>query len=199
MKIKGQLQWTDYLKSQLLHLQPSGWVRIVVYAFRGVLGLRPHRRPVFCCYWPVPHRTDDTRDYICGIYHILPIRSASKTGSAHIFSAKGIKCPFELEIADSGLNISNEFGYSNRPWGNFIKWKENRDILLLYHSDVLYSILPKRLFADPQQVDTIRAHLQRSKVPPASSRSQIGCIAVIVLFLILAVAALLFQLRATTP
>jgi len=31
MKLKGQLQWTDYLNSQLLHMQQNRVVRFMLY------------------------------------------------------------------------------------------------------------------------------------------------------------------------
>jgi len=39
MKIKVQLQWTDYLNAQLLHMQPNGFIRVVrlvAYSFMAL-------------------------------------------------------------------------------------------------------------------------------------------------------------------
>ena len=39
MKFAGQLQWTDYLNAQLLHLRPKGFIKIVLYGAISVMAL----------------------------------------------------------------------------------------------------------------------------------------------------------------
>jgi hypothetical protein len=97
---------------------------------------------------------------------------------------KELNSPFELEFTDTGMTTSNEFGNSTRPWKNFIKWKENSELIMLYHSDVMYSIIPKRIFSDSQQIETFKSYLEKEKVPAAKSRSIASCIIYIVLILV---------------
>lgn len=63
---------------------------------------------------------------------------------------KELHSPFEIEFTDTAMIFSNEFGNATRPWNHFTKWKENNELILLYHSDVIYNTLPKRIFTDPQ-------------------------------------------------
>jgi hypothetical protein len=173
MKVKGQLQWTDYLSSQLLHMQPSRLVRILLYGVLAVVG----------CY------------FIGGLYLFATGQSKFPLSAFLLifvfvelfllyryvmlpnqvkkifFRKKELGMPFELEFTDTGLVASYESGTSTRPWGNFIRWKENKDLLMLYHSDVKYSIIPKRFFIDPQQIETVKAYLKKNDVPTTKKRS----------------------------
>ena len=185
MKLKGQLQWTDYLNSTLLHMQPGRLSKIVLYgelllvgcAFIGgfyLLVIGRLERPIsfflpliiFLGIYPLYR------------YLLLPNRVKK------IFSQqKDLSSPFEMEFTDTALVASNEFGNSNRPWGNFIKWKENDDLLILYHSDILYTIIPKRIFTAPEQVEKVKAFLEKSNVPAAKNSSIAGSAAFFILLI----------------
>jgi hypothetical protein len=190
MKFKGQLQWTDYLNSQLLHMQSGGLMRIVLYGAITIMGLGV----VGALYLLATGQLDAQ---MIGIflplflmalffplyrYVILPGRIKKI-----FFQQKELSSPFEMEFTDTSMAVSNEFGSSNRPWGHFTKWKENKEVLMLYHSDVLYTIIPKRVFADAQQVETVKAFLEKNNVPVAKSRFAASCILYIVLFIAIAV------------
>jgi hypothetical protein len=103
------------------------------------------------------------------------------------FQQKELSLPFEMEITETGLVASNEIGNSNRPWANFRKWKEDQNLLLLYHSDLLFSMIPKRVFTSPEQVETIKALLAKSNVPVAKSRFMISCVLYTIILIVAAV------------
>lgn len=42
------------------------------------------------------------------------------------------------------------------PWGDYARWRENEDIVLFFHSDAMFQMLPKRAL-DPAQLEDIRA------------------------------------------
>jgi hypothetical protein len=97
---------------------------------------------------------------------------------------KELSMPYEIEITDAGLNITNELGNSLRPWKNFSKWKESKELFLLYHSDVMFTILPKR-FTDSAQIEAIRDNLKSNNVPAATNRRlMIGCLIYLVLMIL---------------
>lgn len=58
---------------------------------------------------------------------------------------KDLSAPFVIELTDETSSSHNEFGEGCLPWGTFVKWEENEKLLLLYRSDVLFHMLPKRL------------------------------------------------------
>jgi|GEM_PF-1243241 len=81
---------------------------------------------------------------------------------------KGLSAPFEIELTDEEFHFRNEFGDSRIPWGNFVKWKENAELLLLYRSNAAFHLLPKRLFPSGQAADYVLSHLRAHNVPNAA-------------------------------
>jgi hypothetical protein len=59
------------------------------------------------------------------------------------------------------LSVSSETGQARRPWSDYIKFLENDQLLLLYHSDVMFEIFPKSWFSSKEQVDEFRALASR--------------------------------------
>lgn len=55
-----------------------------------------------------------------------------------------------------GIRVSSDTVQATRPWSDYIKTLENQDLLLLYHSDVLFEIFPKSWFANREQADEFR-------------------------------------------
>lgn len=72
--------------------------------------------------------------------------------------------PFQFEIDEQGLR-SNEKKY---PWGQFAKYKENSQFILLYLGSINERaiILPKRAFTD-SQVDSLHEKLLAHKIKDA--------------------------------
>lgn len=58
------------------------------------------------------------------------------------------------------LFLSSEHGQAARSWGDFLKAKENDELILLYINDVRYEIIAKRWFGDASDLNTFRAHLK---------------------------------------
>ena len=47
-----------------------------------------------------------------------------------------------------------------RSWSDFLKAKENDELILLYINNVRYEIIAKRWFGDASGLNTFRAHLK---------------------------------------
>ena len=58
------------------------------------------------------------------------------------------------------LMVSTEYGSFDMPWSHFHGWAENDKMLLLFESDRLYRVIPKRVLSPEQQTD-LRQHLDR--------------------------------------
>jgi hypothetical protein len=190
MIVRGQLLWTDYLDSQLLHLRPDGLARYIAYGAVVLFGLGTLGCLVFAILAQAGFQLLILPLFVAAFialyrYVLLPNRVRK------IFSQqKELGAAFELEISESGLRASNEFGNSIRPWGNFTKWKENSSLLLLYHSDMMFSVLPKRCFPEADQAETIKSYLLQNGVPAANSRPllqglSVSCVVYIVLLVLM--------------
>jgi YcxB-like protein len=57
------------------------------------------------------------------------------------------------------LRVENERGQGTIPWADYLKWRENERLFLLYQSDVLFNVLPKRIFAHGSDLDAFRTIL----------------------------------------
>jgi hypothetical protein len=166
MKIKGQLQWADYLNAQILQGHLSRFTRISIYVFYysffsllfiGVIYLfltGEYGREkiylvflsVFFLFFPVLNRK------------VIMPNQAKKSFK----QIKALSLPFEIEFTETGIYTSNELGNSNLPWEYFTKWNENDDIINLYKSDAIIHMIPKRLFADSQQIEMLKSLLEKN-------------------------------------
>jgi hypothetical protein len=72
---------------------------------------------------------------------------------------KELSEPFIIEIGEDIIKVSSASGYSERPISDFHKWKENKSLFLIYQSDVLFNIIPKRFLTNPEQEEYIREQL----------------------------------------
>ncbi|MEM7133159.1 MAG: YcxB family protein [Chloroflexota bacterium] len=90
--------------------------------------------------------------------------------AAHAFAQqKDLSAPFTIEMTDEKFHMRNELGNSHIPWGDFVKWAENDEFLLLYRSNMLFHMLPKRLFDNPDEVDFVLERLRENSVPDRGS------------------------------
>lgn len=166
MKISGQLDWKDYLKAQRLHMRPSRAARAALYvAMVVVIGALAYGFGAMAAgagaeiwSWLLPL-------VIIGGLTVLYYYVLLPWNVRRIFSQqKELSVPLEHEITDSALVSSSQYGSGVRPWADFHKWKEDKDVLLLYMSDVMFVLIPKR-FCTAEQVEAIRSHLVANKIP----------------------------------
>jgi len=72
---------------------------------------------------------------------------------------KSLNLPFSIEATSEAFCAFNETGKTTMPWGHFVKWKESERLLLLYHSDILFNLVPKRLFQSGAELAEFRGFL----------------------------------------
>jgi len=77
---------------------------------------------------------------------------------------KDLHRPFTITVDEAGLQYINEMGEAKRLWNIFLKWKEDENILILYHSDLLFSMLPKR-YLNNGSTQFIREQLAKNNIP----------------------------------
>ncbi|OYV74971.1 MAG: hypothetical protein B7Z66_14655, partial [Chromatiales bacterium 21-64-14] len=66
---------------------------------------------------------------------------------------KELQKEFTFVTTDSSLNVEFANGHYNKPWIDYLKWKESRNLFLLYHADNLYQIIPKRCSHSAGDID----------------------------------------------
>ena len=74
-----------------------------------------------------------------------------------IFSQqKMLHAPHSLNITDEAISTKSEVGEAKLTWNYFPKWKEGKNIFLLYQSDVMFHLVPKRCFASLEEMAQFR-------------------------------------------
>ena len=53
------------------------------------------------------------------------------------------------------------------PWSDLTKWREGEGLFLLYGSDLIFYVLPKRAFQDAAAVDAFRDLLSAKIASPS--------------------------------
>lgn len=79
---------------------------------------------------------------------------------------RSLQLPFEGVCTESGIESTNANTTSRLPWSHLIRWKEGPTLFVVYQSDLMFNIVPKRCFAQPEQVDEFRALLTERLGPP---------------------------------
>ncbi len=199
MKISGQYLWTDYLDAQLLHLTPPRATRISLWLLGAMLAvsiismllLRVPIEYGAACLVPVL--------ILVGLYALYRYLIMPRQVKRIFNQQKELNSPFEIEFSEAGLSFSNEFGQTLRPWQMFLKWKENEKIFMLYHSDVMFSMFPKRLFTDGSHLLTIKHFLNENGVSSAPRKLNHIQKLLIYLLIIIAIGGSLYVLFAPNP
>lgn len=69
----------------------------------------------------------------------------------------------ELTWDDAGLTITCEHGSTIYKWPEWRGWGESHSLLILFQSEALYNILPKRAL-EPAEIEAIKRRLTDAKV-----------------------------------
>lgn len=78
---------------------------------------------------------------------------------------RSIQEPFSVEFEDQGLRFRNSNGEGLLPWRHLHRWRESKSAFVLYESDALIHILPKRHFESPMSAARFREMLEREAGP----------------------------------
>ena len=66
---------------------------------------------------------------------------------------KTLQAPYRISWSDQGILIESEYGDARMQWGDFRKLRQDQNLILLYESDRLYRLIPKRCFTQAQLAD----------------------------------------------
>ena len=173
MIIQGVLEWKDYLHALRLHMQPRPWLKIIGYILITFFVIAF----AFIIFGFLKNKSDLSTVFVisfCFLYLLAWYSIYVPYKAKKVYrQQKSLQLPFEVMVTKEGLNCSNEIGKSNIPWGNFLKWKENNNLFLIYYSDVLFQMLPKRLFNNLDDINAFRSVLS-SNIKRQSNRTFSG-------------------------
>lgn len=76
---------------------------------------------------------------------------------------KSLHEEFEFSWDETGFDLATPSARSRHHWADFRQWAEGPDGIILYQSDALFNMLPKRALSEEALAD-IRARLDQAKV-----------------------------------
>jgi hypothetical protein len=164
MEIKGTLQLEDLLSAHWLDVR-SRRSEVFLAGFQLVGG---SLLVWFCFVGVEPSRADWWSGWVILaalfyflflvlVYVPLKIRRNYR-------QRKNPRKELTITITDNSLNIQFENGHYNAPWEEYFKWRENRNLFLLYHDENhTYQIIPKGFFRSDGEIDMFQQTL-RDKV-----------------------------------
>ena len=151
--ISVQLSAADYIASQRLHMKWSKrrWIIVLAsYVPLLCLGIAAAWAGAFPREFPVPDARLFSSSSGCvgtsvGVLAaravLLPIKSR-RLYTSHKLLQSPIAYSWDLDH----FVAKSEYGNSSIPWSKFLKFKENKEIFLLYVSRLQFFCLPKRAF-----------------------------------------------------
>lgn len=72
--------------------------------------------------------------------------------------------PRKLNISEAGILSDGPQGHIETPWSRYVRFRETKRLFMLYLSNDVKGIVPKRVFQDPAQMNSFRAFVS-ARVP----------------------------------
>ena len=159
-----QLVADDLVAAHRLHSRPSGWRLIALGAALAVL-LAVFVTPYFL---PAPYGQPDAvwtsavPLLACVLaFVLLRLFFLPWTARRMYRQQKSLRDPTDLEWNTTGVTFRSASAQGTTAWEDFLKWKEDERLFLLYLSSCLFHMVPKRVFASPADEQNFRRHLAR--------------------------------------
>jgi len=83
---------------------------------------------------------------------------------------KALQRAYALSWNDEKLTVDGEDTHVGTPWSDFLRWRENEQVYLIYSNRVLFRIIPKRTFPDQASITELRRLLQEKIGPMGASK-----------------------------
>lgn len=83
---------------------------------------------------------------------------------------RSLQEPFDAAFDTAGMRVNNERGDAMLPWTDVHKWRESKRLFLIYQSDALFHLLPKRCFESEAEQKGLRELLLAQVGPPNVAR-----------------------------
>ena len=91
----------------------------------------------------------------------LHARRLPRTWRQQFEQQKSLQEHFTYSWNDTGLEVSTNLGQARRPWSHFARHAEDAHFILLYHSDAMFELIPKRWFDDTSTLESLRTEISR--------------------------------------
>ena len=162
MNIQAKLTAEDYVQAQFLHMRPRPvykWLGILTIFFTLLAAGASTRACIRgCAPWHQPVIIIAALAYLFIWFQLVLPRKARK-----IFAQqKLLHGPMEIVITPDGFSTAAAHGTSNLKWSELHKYKAGKRLMLVYQSDVIFHMFPRRWFASDADWDQLQAYLKQS-------------------------------------
>jgi hypothetical protein len=156
--ITAQLDESDFVSAQSLHRRWSRrktLVAILVVLIAGALGL------YLLCQGMYSAGCGMIGGVIGGAIGGSVVRYLYVPWKARrVFrQQKSLQREFELYWSDEGMRVKDTNGEYSSAWSDFVRWKEDDRLFLVYLSDIAFYMVPKRAFPASSEVQGFRNKL----------------------------------------
>jgi hypothetical protein len=162
--LQCKLKPEDYIKAQYLHMRPSPWLK---YFGIALLSL-----------WLVFFIALASRSLTTAVDAFIPILFFGVTYALIIFAIipwnvrrifsqqKTLQAEYETVISPETIEATSEYGKTTIRLSDFYKYKIGKDIILLYQSQALFHIFPRRFFVSEEDFKTFLSYLETNLGSP---------------------------------
>jgi hypothetical protein len=158
MKYQLQIEYADYKAAQRLHMTPRRPFKIILYFLLALFVLA-------CCFAVQKFlKGGEGQDfgflvgvtvYLFLMFGVLfPYR-----WKKNYQQQKLLHMPFQYEFTTDTFCTFTEYGNVALPWKTFHKWREGKTLFLVYQTDRLFHLIPKRIFQCPEDQAQLRGYL----------------------------------------
>lgn len=84
------------------------------------------------------------------------------TRARRTHQSKALRAPSVISWDDDRLRFESEYEGLRLPWGDVVRTKEDDRSLLIYVTDNVFRLIPKRVFAGSESLAQLREQLQRA-------------------------------------
>jgi hypothetical protein len=164
--ITVQLQEADYVAAVRLHRRKSKinlWTAgsVLCYLLGGVLFLV--FAPAGQAFWAYVIFVAGAFLVVFTIWtHFIGIPRSVRR---RFRQQKALQRPYTVDWNDEKLTVDGEDLHAGIGWSDFIRWREDEQLFLIYSNRITFRILPKRTFPDQSSIVELSRLLQ-AKIGP---------------------------------
>ena len=163
IQIKGQYELADFKKAHALHARRGRLATWGLYYVIGVMAFVTVAGGVLAIMGRFPWSNVLISALVLGLFVIVRFVLMPRQLKRIFTQQKDLSAPFEMTLTDQEFAMRNEFGESHLPWDSFVKWREDKEMLLLYRSDVIFHMVPKRLLRGDGELGYVLDRLEQGK------------------------------------
>jgi len=147
VKINGQITLHDYLMAHWLHAGRSYVVAVAAIVTFSFLTYAFWLHSLLVLFISVG----------AALFFTLTVPLRLRRNFARY---KALSVPYEIEITPEVLRHTSTIGSGEQRWEVFTKWKQSKDLILLYQSSMLFNVIPKHYFSSEQQISEFISFLE---------------------------------------